>query len=271
MTKSATTFRRRLIPGETHPRFRAYRLFVPTPRPQAPYEDDSRVEFRDRDNIQLSELKALKSGEGIVVFEDQQIRSNSIFIPDDEKISKMNVKINRYVPLRRPDFSDLCVKIPAAERRHPVSPERVKQILDICQTTAPDKWQARLNARSADKALLALTAVASDLDNRCDIEFTPEERGIVLFETAVEALTRTGGRYQWLREQPHIRISKKRIEEAHQNNATAGASGSPYLHTPAFSSVPGEIPFMSPPRNETNNDDWYQNFTSHAFTDDYSF
>ncbi|WP_337263695.1 MULTISPECIES: F-type conjugative transfer protein TrbC [unclassified Serratia (in: enterobacteria)] len=234
------------------------------------YQDVDRVEFRDRDNIQLSELKALKSGEGIIVFEDQQVRSNTIYIPDDEKISTLEVKINRYVPLRRPDFSDLCREVPAAARRRPVSQERVSHILDICQTTAPDTWSSRLNARLADETLLALTTVATDLDNRDDVTYTLEERGILLFETALNALEKTEGRYRWIKEQGNIRISKERIEEARQNNAgivTPPASGQqkPSAHAPT--TLPqNDIPHFA----ESNDPDYgYQNFTSDAFTDDF--
>lgn len=235
------------------------------------YEDVDRVEFRDRDNIQLDELKALKEGQGIIVFEDRQVRSSSIYIPDNEKISKLNVKINRYVPLRRPDFSDLCNEVPAAARRRPVSQDRVSNIIDICRSTLPGAWNSRLNARLADKTLMAITSVATDLDNRDDLNFTPEQRGILLFETAIEALEQTGGRYYWLKEQESIRISKKRIEEAHRNSA-----GITLPSTSQREPVPDQLPpigqHVSQPISEGNRgyDDWYQNITQHDYSDDFT-
>ncbi|HDR2515324.1 TPA: TraM recognition domain-containing protein [Enterobacter ludwigii] len=235
------------------------------------YEDVDRVEFRDRDNIQLDELKALKEGQGIIVFEDRQVRSSSIYIPDNEKISKLNVKINRYVPLRRPDFSDLCNEVPAAARRRPVSQDRVSNIIDICRSTLPGAWNSRLNARLADKTLMAITSVATDLDNRDDLNFTPEQRGILLFETAIEALEQTGGRYYWLKEQESIRISKKRIEEAHRNSA-----GIKLPSTSQREPVPDQPPpigqHVSQPISESNRgyDDWYQNITQHDYSDDFT-
>lgn len=235
------------------------------------YEDVDRVEFRDRDNIQLDELKALKEGQGIIVFEDRQVRSSSIYIPDNEKISKLNVKINRYVPLRRPDFSDLCNEVPAAARRRPVSQDRVSNIIDICRSTLPGAWNSRLNARLADKTLMAITSVATDLDNRDDLNFTPEQRGILLFETAIEALEQTGGRYYWLKEQESIRISKKRIEEAHRNSA-----GITLPSTSQKEPVPDQPPpigqHVSQPISESNRgyDDWYQNITQHDYSDDFT-
>ncbi|HDS4423125.1 TPA: TraM recognition domain-containing protein [Enterobacter cloacae] len=235
------------------------------------YEDVDRVEFRDRDNIQLDELKALKEGQGIIVFEDRQVRSSSIYIPDNEKISKLNVKINRYVPLRRPDFSDLCNEVPAAARRRPVSQDRVSNIIDICRSTLPGAWNSCLNARLADKTLMAITSVATDLDNRDDLNFTPEQRGILLFETAIEALEQTGGRYYWLKEQESIRISKKRIEEAHRNSA-----GITLPSTSQREPVPDQPPpvgqHVSQPISESNRgyDDWYQNITQHDYSDDFT-
>ncbi len=221
------------------------------------YQDVDRVEFRERDNIQLSELKALKSGVGILVFEDRQIRSNTIFIPDDEKISKLPVKISRYVPLRRPEFNDLCREIPAAARCRPVSRERVGHILDICRMAAPGEWASCLNAKIADKALLALTDLTMDLDSSDDVTYTPEERGILLFETAINALEKTEGRYQWIKERENIRLSKMRIEEAHQNNVNAQGAHN-------------QLPLAPSPTSAYENpDDFDANFAGHVFMEDF--
>lgn len=176
------------------------------------YQDAGTVEFRDRENIQLSELKALKSGEGIIVFEDRQVRSNAIYIPDEEKISRLPVRINRFVPIRRPDFNDLCREVPAAARRRPVSQDRVSQIVDICQMIPPDENNGRLIARIADKTLMALVEMTTDLTNRSDVTFSPEENGVLLFETAVDMLEQTRGSYQRLKLPENIPVSSKEIE-----------------------------------------------------------
>ncbi|MCW2456973.1 UNVERIFIED_ORG: hypothetical protein M2414_004734 [Rahnella aquatilis] len=232
------------------------------------YQEADRVEFREQDNIRLSELKALKSGEGIIVFEDQLVRSNSIYIPDDEKISKLEVRINRYVPLRRPDFSDLCREVPSAIRRRPVSPERIRQILDIGQTTALDEWKSRQNARLEDKTLVALASVATDIDNREDVTYSAEERGILLFETAAKMLEKTDGRYRCLQDQKSIRILKKRIEEAHQNNSNAQSSPVTVIPKTASTDMPRPQTDSSPiPPNYDNYDNSYENIMDNASTD----
>lgn len=114
-------------------------------------------------------------------------------------ISTLDVRINRYVPVRRPDFSDLCRAIPAAERRRPIAMENVRRILDICVTTPADSWKSRLNYCVADKMLIALTPLTTDLDSRIDIEFSPEERGILLFEAAAASLQKSGGAYHCIK------------------------------------------------------------------------
>ncbi|UCQ13099.1 F-type conjugative transfer protein TrbC [Edwardsiella tarda] len=235
------------------------------------YQDIDRVEFRDKDNIQLDELKSLKEGEGIIVFEDQLVRSNSIYIPDSEKISKLQVKINRYVPIRRPDFTDLCREIPAAERRRPVSQERVNQILDICHSTSPEEYHGHLQARIEDQTLLAITQLASDLDSRIDVDYSDDERGILLFEAAVNALEENKGKYRWLKDRENIRISKKRIEEAHQNNA--GYSKPPAQPSPTenfFQPAAPSYPEQTHYTENSTDDNWHQNFAPDAFTDDFA-
>ncbi len=160
------------------------------------YEDAGTVELRERDNIQLSELKALASGEGIIVFEDQQVRSNSIFIPDNEKISRLSVRINRYVPLRKPDFNDLCHELPAAARRRPVCPQKVSYILERCQQNATAQCHPCLE----DKVLWALATRAQELNIRADASLSPEIRGVLLFETAARALEKHGSDRHCLQE-----------------------------------------------------------------------
>jgi intracellular multiplication protein IcmO len=51
------------------------------------------------------------------------------------------------------------------------------------------------------------------------VDYSDDERGVLLFEAAVSALEKNKGKYRWLKDRENIRISKKRIEEAHQNNA----------------------------------------------------
>jgi intracellular multiplication protein IcmO len=237
------------------------------------YEDASTVEFRERDNIQLSELKALAAGEGIIVFEDRQVRSNSIHIPDEDKISKLKVRINRYVPLRRPDFNDLCKEVPAAERRRPVSQQNIRAILDVCLMTSPEAWNSKPGARIKDKTLSALATLATDLDNRHDFTCTPEERAALLFETATQVLEKTQGRYGCVSEVARVRISKKRVEQAHKNNnsiktTTGNAETLPHTVEPSPASSPSFTPAQA--GDDNIQDSYYENLAQHAFNDDFN-
>ncbi|MGT7660853.1 F-type conjugative transfer protein TrbC, partial [Escherichia coli] len=46
-----------------------------------------------------------------------------------------------------------------------------------------------------DPILARLAEITLNLDNRCDISYTPEQRGILLFEAAREAMKRSKGRW----------------------------------------------------------------------------
>ncbi|HEY3592153.1 MAG TPA: F-type conjugative transfer protein TrbC [Buttiauxella sp.] len=237
------------------------------------YEDASTVEFRERDNIQLSELKALAAGEGIIVFEDRQVRSNSIHIPDEDKISKLKVRINRYVPLRHPDFNDLCKEVPAAERRRPVSQQNIRAILDVCLMTSPEAWKNKPGARIKDKTLSALATLATDLDNRNDFTCPPEERAALLFETATLMLEKTQGRYGCVSEMARVRISKKRVEQAHKNNnsiKTTTGNAEALSHTVDPSPVSSYSFTPAQAGDDNIQDSYYENLAQHAFTDDFN-
>lgn len=223
------------------------------------YRDVQRVDFRERDNIQLSELKALQEGQGIIVFEDQQVRSSSIYIPDSDKISKLNVRINRFVPLRRPDFNDLCREVPAAERRRPVSRENVNHILDICSWTDYSAWGGQLKVRLEDKTLNTLCSLTADLDSRSDITFTPEERGILLFTTAASALEKTKGHYRRLNEPEQVRITKKQLAAAYSREIESTSHEGPVNH---------QTPPAYPDVNFQQNTD-YENYMYHPYAGDF--
>ncbi|WP_339056741.1 F-type conjugative transfer protein TrbC [Candidatus Regiella endosymbiont of Tuberolachnus salignus] len=176
------------------------------------YEEADTRHIRERDNIELSELKALNSGEGVIVFQDAVVRSSAIFIPDDEKLStKLPMRINRFIELKRPTFNALCEIVPELAQKRPVSQANVDGILRQLQH-APRKM-----ARMEDKTLMKVATVALDLDNRDDTSYTPAERGILLFEAARRSLTRTTGHYKSQQEPKNISISRKELENTHEN------------------------------------------------------
>ncbi|MFN3071960.1 hypothetical protein ACKWMY_28175, partial [Serratia sp. J2] len=118
---------------------------------------------------------------------------------------------------------------------------------------------------------LPSVSISTGKASRIDVDYSNDERGVLLFEAAVSALEKNKGKYRWLKDRENIRISKKRIEEAHQNNAGYGtppAETSPpeNFFQPAAPSYPEQTHYTE---NSTY-DDWHQNFAPDAFTDDFA-
>lgn len=204
------------------------------------YQDANDVQIRERDNIELQELKALNSGEGVLVFENQVIRCASIYIPDEDKISsKLPVRLNRFLPMRKPTFEDLCSKVPAASQRRPLSEANISNILDISLYLAHNEPGSRLQERVRDVALKSLVSTGFSLDFHEEGK-DPETRGIILFESVLESLKITGGSYKAHVSPTPISVSRKMLEEARANNLADA------LNEPPAPSLPGGFTMEQP-------------------------
>lgn len=207
------------------------------------YRDTDTVQIHERDNIDLAELKALKEGEGVLVFEDRITRSVSIHIPDEDKLSDtLPVRLNRFVPMKRPCFADLCREVPAAERRRPVSEANVMAILDICNTTNIQDWNGCPRTRLLDPTLKVLADLSLNLTHQ---HHTPEVRGNQLFEAAVASLRQSEGLYMPFREPKKLRATRKQLAAAQTNNTPATATPSQTVspEEPAPMYIPEMPPF----------------------------
>ncbi|EBZ0491353.1 conjugal transfer protein TrbC [Salmonella enterica subsp. enterica serovar Infantis] len=169
------------------------------------YEDTNQLQIRERDNVELAELKALGPGEGILVFEDNVVRTSSIHIPNEEKISRLPLRLNRFVPMRKPEAEDLYQQIPALAQRRPVQEAKVRFILDKMLR------EGELSTQLLDAPLYAMANLALDLDTRTDVTYTPTERGILLFSAVSDAL-RDADDIRINQEPPLITVTRKQLE-----------------------------------------------------------
>ncbi|WP_339050539.1 F-type conjugative transfer protein TrbC [Candidatus Hamiltonella endosymbiont of Tuberolachnus salignus] len=171
------------------------------------YEDADTHHIRERDNIELTELKALNKGEGVIVFQDAVVRSAAIFIPDEEKLSsKLPMRINRFIELKRPDFDALCEVVPELRHKGAAFKQEVQGILQRLKTADTQENKGTLNVRLFDKTLHHLCEITQNLDHRNDLSHTPEERGIILFEAARHSLKITEGQYRADKEPKEITL-----------------------------------------------------------------
>nr|WP_123875551.1 hypothetical protein [Candidatus Hamiltonella defensa] len=63
-----------------------------------------------------------------------------------------------------------------------------------------------MNVRLFDKTLHHLCEITQNLDHRNDLSYTPEERGIILFEAARHSLKITEGQYRADKEPKEITL-----------------------------------------------------------------
>ncbi|MBU2708717.1 TraM recognition domain-containing protein [Zooshikella marina] len=136
----------------------------------------------EKDRITLPELKRLNSGEGVLVFKDSVIPTQSFYIPSDKKVSqKLQVRINRFIQVERPSLSrkpDFMKPVNEAE----IGSEAgvIKQF-----SIGEKPYYHGLD----DPILDAVKEAASGMDGLSDDDkLNATERGVFLYEAARRAM-----------------------------------------------------------------------------------
>ncbi len=157
--------------------------------------DDSNVEKHER--IGLDDLKKLAPGEGYLIFKDQVVPCASFHIPDTEKLSeRLPMHINRFVQVASPRLE----RMPATAQRVRGG-ERALADNILAQLTLCDQ---PIYPKLDDPIFAAVKTAASHMNEIERFAVSPEERGIVLFQAARQALStaRASGRPpNWHQEQ----------------------------------------------------------------------
>jgi intracellular multiplication protein IcmO len=186
------------------------------------YQDSDRLQVRERDNIELNELKRLAEGEGVLVFEDNVVRTSSVYIPDSEKFSTQPMQLNRFVPLSHPQLADLEKLDPTLARRRPASEVRARQIVERIQA-----WDGNPDSLSPgvlhDPVLSALALTAFDLDNRDDVHYNATQRGMLLFHTVSRAIRKSERKHRLMTAPKPIGLTRKQLEAAFPPEQTTDA------------------------------------------------
>lgn len=172
------------------------------------YEEANTTYIREKNRIILDELKDLNPGEGFISFKSALVPSSAIYIPDSEKISsKLSLRINRFIDTGKPTEADLVAQNPHLRRLLPPSELEVSMLLQRTDEIIAGSETHTLPPLM-DPILARLMKVALDLDNRCDISYTPTQRGILLFEAARDVLKKRGKKWFTVKTQPNpLRVS----------------------------------------------------------------
>lgn len=72
------------------------------------YEDDDKYQIREKDRIDIREMRTMKEGEGVISFQDALVRNAAFYIEDSDKLSsRLPMRINRFVEVLAPNASNL--------------------------------------------------------------------------------------------------------------------------------------------------------------------
>lgn len=145
------------------------------------YRAQPQVRIQKQERIRLTDLKKLNPGEGIVIFKDAAVPCSSFYLPDkDKKSTTLALHLNRFLQIARPDFARLPRSAVRIDDKDPVLASFISA--QIARGETP--YYPDLN----DPVLAALIDAAARMDAIVRFPVGPVERGIVLFQTARNAL-----------------------------------------------------------------------------------
>lgn len=171
-------------------------------------QDSASIEKRDR--VTLSELKALNSGEGVVIFKNSVLPSAAFYLPDDQLMSqRLPARINRFLQIERPAFK----RLPKSARALGTS-GRIEDFI-VAQIR---RGEAPYYPVLEDPVLDAVCDAAAKMNASERFDLPASDRGIVLFQAAVKAYSQceASGRIGHMHEAFHDdppELSPERVDE----------------------------------------------------------
>lgn len=145
------------------------------------YQTQNNINIQRMDRIRLNDLKSLNPGEGIVIFRDSVVPCSAFHVADQAKRSDvLPVKLNRFLQVDKPEISRLPESATEVEIRDMVA---VKFIHSCFRRN-----ERPLYPKLHDPILTELQNTSAHLNATPGMEYTPNERGIILFEAARRAM-----------------------------------------------------------------------------------
>ena len=66
------------------------------------YDDSDHYQVREKDRVDIRELRSYTEGQGVISFQDALVRSASFYVPDEDKWSDLPMRINRFIEVLPP-------------------------------------------------------------------------------------------------------------------------------------------------------------------------
>lgn len=153
--------------------------------PVGQYNRLKNASIEETDRISLQELKKLGPGDGVMLYSDKVIRFKSfnLFMKYKFDKKKVNIRINTFLPIAMPDFGQIMSKSkPVVTSREAVG-ARLLSVLRGGDIT----WTAEAEKMVRNDPVLNAMRYASDRITD-EPNMTPQDKGIVLFMSAIRAM-----------------------------------------------------------------------------------
>lgn len=181
------------------------------------WDDDTRLNIREQKKVEVGEVQSLQEGENVTLFKGQVIRGSSLYISDIDKLSREEIRINRFVEVAPPSEHALLATAPFRRRRSHVRNDRVQRILRVLDESPGPQ----------DTTVLVLTdpALAAVCEFSLECEFswkrppTAAVRSSILWRMVLGSLPARGrGFRSRLRHPRQLNAGLQAIEKAAQNH-----------------------------------------------------
>lgn len=181
------------------------------------WSDDTRLQVSEQKKVDVEEVQSLQEGENVTLFKGQVIRGSSLYISDADKLSREEIRINRFVEVAPPSERALLATMPFRKRRSYVRAEKVQGILRVLDEASGDQDTTRLVL--TDPALAGIC----EFDFECEFCWkrppAAAVRSAILWRMVLASLPARGRGYRVrLREPRLLGASRKAIDEASQNH-----------------------------------------------------
>lgn len=163
--------------------FEAANSGIMTPQGQFTRKDNTTIEEVDR--VSLQELKRLGPGDGVMLYSDKVIRFRSfnLFMKYKFDKKKVNIRINTFLPIAMPDILSIMAKCKVAAPDSRALGSRILSLLRGGSVTWPVDAE---KLSGSDPILARLVSVSEDIAAKHNM--TPQDKGIILFMAAIEAM-----------------------------------------------------------------------------------
>jgi len=165
------------------------------------YDDSDHYQVREKDRVDIRELRSYTEGQGVISFQDALVRSASFYVPNEDKFSDLPMRINRFTEVLPPSPVTLDAIYPERafiSRRDMASIEQENKDQAVW-----DKWHKTYSLKNSySKNINGLLAEISKAHNASSGKQDQEQSinaAILIFEafsdwidgTSAEALIQT--------------------------------------------------------------------------------